>query len=132
MYQSWPFFRSLLSNVQMALFKAQMDTAKEYAGLWADKERSMTIYDKIADEYYRTVKEVLSIAEIDTLMGETPLLQYSLERREPYLNPLNHIQITVLGRHREFLAQNPKEESPWLDELLLTINAIAAGMRNTG
>ena len=132
MYQSWPFFRALLSNVQMALFKAQMDTAKEYAGLWADKERSMTIYDKIADEYYRTVKEVLSIAQIDTLVGETPLLQYSLQRREPYLDPLNHIQITVLGRHREFLAQNTNEESPWLDELLLTINAIAAGMRNTG
>ncbi len=132
MYQNWPFFRALLSNVQMALFKAQMDTAKEYAGLWANKERSMTIYQKIADEYYRTVQEVLNIAQIDTLMGETPLLQYSLERREPYLDPLNHIQITVLGRHREFLAQNPEEESPWLDELLLTINAIAAGMRNTG
>ena len=131
MYQSWPFFRSLLSNVQMALFKAQMDTAKEYAGLWADKERSMTIYAQIADEYYRTVKEVLSIAQIDTLMAETPLLQYSLERREPYLDPLNHIQITVLGRHRKHLITS-KEESPWLDELLLTINAIAAGMRNTG
>ena len=131
MYQNWPFFRSLLSNVQMALFKAQMDIAKEYAGLWDDKEKSMSIYSIIADEYYRTVKEVLSIAEIDTLMAETPLLQYSLERREPYLDPLNHIQITVLGRHRKHLAKS-KEESPWLDELLLTINAIAAGMRNTG
>ena len=132
MYQSWPFFRSLLSNVQMALFKAQMDIAKEYAGLWADKERSLSIYEKIATEYYRTVKEVLNIAQIDTLMAETPLLQYSLERREPYLDPLNHIQITVLGRHRTHMISNPEEESPWLDELLLTINAIAAGMRNTG
>ncbi len=131
MYQSWPFFRSLLSNVQMALFKARMDTAKEYAGLWADKERSMSIYDKIADEYFRTVKEVLGIAQLDALMDETPLLQYSLERREPYLDPLNHIQITVLGRHREHIGKSD-EESPWLDELLLTINAIAAGMRNTG
>ena len=131
MYQKWPFFRSLLSNVQMALFKAQMNTAKEYAGLWADQERSMTIYAQIADEYHRTIKETLSIAQIDTLMAETPLLQYSLERREPYLDPLNHIQITVLGRHRKHIASS-KEESPWLDELLLTINAIAAGMRNTG
>ncbi len=131
MYQQWPFFRSLLSNVQMALFKAQMDIAKEYAGLWNEHETSMSIYKKIADEYYRTAREVLNVAQIDSLMAETPLLQYSLLRREPYLDPLNHIQITVLRRHREYLAKNG-EESPWLDELLLTINAIAAGMRNTG
>jgi len=131
MYQKWPFFRALLSNVQMALFKAQMDIAKEYSQLWTDKKRSKFIYEKIAAEYHRTVKEVLAIAQIDSLMAETPLLQYSLSRREPYLDPLNHIQITILGRHREHLASS-KDESPWLDELLLTINAIAAGMRNTG
>ncbi len=131
MYQKWPFFKALLSNVQMALFKAQMDIAKEYSNLWKDKKRSTFIYDKIAAEYYLTVRELLSIAQIDTLMEETPLLQYSLERREPYLDPLNHIQITVLGRHREHISQ-AQEESPWIDELLLTINAIAAGMRNTG
>ncbi len=129
MYSNWPFFRALLSNVQMALFKGRMDTAKEYAGLWSEKELSMSIFNKISDEYFRTVKEVLNIAQIDTLMEETPLLQYSLERREPYLDPLNHIQITTLRRHREHIGES---ESPWLDQLLLTINAIAAGMRNTG
>ena len=131
MYQKWPFFRALLSNVQMALFKAQMETAKEYASLWSNQERSMSIYGKIADEYHRTVKEVLSIAEIDFLMAETPLLQYSLSRREPYLDPLNHVQITLLRRHRKHIELSD-DDSPWLDELLLTINAIAAGMRNTG
>ncbi len=131
MYQQWPFFRSLLSNVQMALFKAQMDIAKEYAELWDNHERSMTIYQKIAAEYYLTVKEVLNIAGINSLMAETPLLQYSLQRREPYLDPLNHIQITVLRRHRKHISSS-SDESPWLEELLLTINAIAAGMRNTG
>ncbi len=131
MYQKWPFFKSLLSNVQMSLFKAQMDIAKEYSHLWKDKERSTFIYNKIAAEYHLTVKELLSVAQINRLMEETPLLQYSLERREPYLDPLNHIQITVLGRHREHINQS-EEESPWIDELLLTINAIAAGMRNTG
>lgn len=131
MYQQWPFFRALLSNVQMALFKAQMDIAKEYSQLWADKKRSKDIYKMIRQEYEKTVSEVLGIAEIDALMTETPLLQYSLTRREPYLDPLNHIQITVLGRHREHIAKS-EEESPWLEELLLTINAIAAGMRNTG
>jgi len=115
----------------MALFKAQMETAKEYAGLWSNQERSMSIYAKIVDEYRRTVKEVLGIAEIESLMAETPLLQYSLSRREPYLDPLNHVQITLLRRHRRHLTLSD-DESPWLDELLLTINAIAAGMRNTG
>lgn len=131
MYQQWPFFRALLSNTQMALFKAQMDIAKEYSKLWSNHERSNHIYEMIKQEYIKTVNEVLSIAEIDELMTETPLLQYSLKRREPYLDPLNHIQITVLGRHRQHIEKSDKE-SPWLEELLLTINAIAAGMRNTG
>lgn len=132
MYQQWPFFRALLSNVQMAMFKAQMDIAKEYAGLWKDKERSMEIYSMISDEYRSTVEELLSVAKIENLMEETPMLQYSLTRREPYLDPLNHIQLTFLRRHREFLASGEEEDSPWLEGLLLTINAIAAGMRNTG
>ena len=132
MYQQWPFFRALLSNVQMALFKARMDTAKEYSSLWSNKELSAKIYTKIKDEYEQTVNCVMEIANLDKLMDETPLLQYSLERREPYLDPLNHVQITLLRRHREYLAKSTDDESPHLDGLLLTINAIAAGMRNTG
>ena len=131
MYQEWPFFRSLISNVQMALFKAQMDIAKEYSQLWDNKQRSKEIFEKISTEYELTVAEVLSIAGQDDLLAETPLLQYSLERREPYIDPLNHIQITTLAKHRQHIAESD-EESPWLDELLLTINALAAGMRNTG
>ena len=132
MYRQWPFFRALLSNVQMALFKARMDTAKEYSSLWSNKELSAKIYNKIKDEYEQTVACIMEIAELNKLMDETPLLQYSLERREPYLDPLNHVQITLLRRHREYLAENSDNESPHLDGLLLTINAIAAGMRNTG
>ncbi len=132
MYQQWPFFRALLSNVQMALFKARMDTAKEYSSLWSDQQRSEEIYNKIKDEYTETVACILEIAELDKLMDETPLLQYTLERREPYLDPLNHIQITLLRRHRKHIELQDDASSPWLDGLLLTINAIAAGMRNTG
>jgi len=131
MYNEWPFFKALISNVQMALFKAQMNIAKEYSSLWVNKKRSTEIFNKINAEYNLTVKEILDIANIDELMDETPLLQYSLERREPYIDPLNHIQITTLARHRKHLTESD-EESPWLDELLLTINALAAGLRNTG
>ena len=132
MYQQWPFFRALLSNVQMALFKARMDTAKEYSSLWSDQQRSEEIYNKIRVEYTETVACILEIATLDKLMDETPLLQYTLERREPYLDPLNHIQITLLRRHRKHIELSDDASSPWLDGLLLTINAIAAGMRNTG
>jgi phosphoenolpyruvate carboxylase len=132
MYQQWPFFRALLSNVQMALFKARMDTAKEYSSLWSNQQRSEEIYNKIKHEYTITVANILEIANLDKLMDETPLLQYTLERREPYIDPLNHIQITLLRRHRRYIEQQNHAESPWLEPLLLTINAIAAGMRNTG
>ena len=131
MYQEWPFFRALISNVQMGLYKAQMDIAKEYSLLWDNKDRSKEIFNIIHEEYELTVREILTIANIDKLMDETPLLQYSLERREPYIDPLNHIQITTLARHRQHIKES-KDDSPWLDELLLTINALAAGLRNTG
>ncbi|WP_022950722.1 phosphoenolpyruvate carboxylase [Leucothrix mucor] len=130
MYQEWPFFRALFSNVQMSLTKARMNTAKEYSELWADQSQSQKIFSKIRNEYELTVSEVLNICEQDTLLENAPKLRYSLERREPYLDPLNHIQIALMKRHRSF--PEGDERSPWLDGLLLTINAIAAGMRNTG
>ena len=132
MYQDWPFFKALISNVQMALFKAQMDIAKEYSLLWDNKAKSKEIYETIHAEYQLTVSEILSITGTDQLMAETPLLQYSLERREPYIDPLNHIQMISLARHRQHIVKTKENESPWLDELLLTINALAAGLRNTG
>ena len=130
MYQDWPFFRALVSNVQMALFKARMETAAEYAKLWDDQEQSQAIFSLIKNEYELTVQEVLAVCDQSSLLENNAELQYSLERREPYLDPLNHIQLQFLRRHRPL--QDAGEESPWMDGLLLTINAIAAGMRNTG
>ena len=130
MYQDWPFFRALVSNVQMALFKARMETAAEYAKLWDDQEQSQAIFSLIKNEYELTVREVLAVCGQTSLLENNAELQYSLERREPYLDPLNHIQLQFLRRHRPL--QDAGEESPWMDGLLLTINAIAAGMRNTG
>lgn len=130
MYHRWPFFRALFSNVQMALSKARMDTAQEYALLWEDQQQSQAIYDVIRDEYELTVKEVLLLSEQDQLLEHSPILNYSLERREPYLDPLNHIQVALLKRHRPL--QDAGQPSPYLGGLLLTINAIASGMRNTG
>lgn len=132
MYKEWPAFRALLSNTQMALYKGEMDTAHEYAALVKDQNTAQAIFADIRAEYALTVAEILAVAGLNTLMEETPLLQYSLQRRDPYLDPLNHIQITLIRRHREYAEQTGNTDSPWLPTLLRTINAIAAGMRNTG
>jgi len=131
MYREWSFFRALLGNTQMALFKADMGIAARYAELAENRETAAAIYQVIRDEYARTVAEVLDIAEVSGLMQETPQLALSLARRNPYLDPLNHIQVLLLQRCRdESLPQAERER--WLSPLLRSINAIAGGLRNTG
>ncbi|MFP4683435.1 MAG: phosphoenolpyruvate carboxylase, partial [Ectothiorhodospira sp.] len=130
MYREWPFFHSLLSNCQMSLSKADMGIAGEYAQLCSDPEQARAIYQTLREEYERTVSEVLAVARTGTLLEENPTLALSLMRRDPYLDPLNHIQITLLRRRRG--GQTPEEDDPWLSPLLRSINAIAAGQRNTG
>jgi phosphoenolpyruvate carboxylase len=131
MYDKWPFFRALLSNIQMALFKSSMDIASEYAELCGDEKTRKLIFGLIKDEYYRSVKWICKIAQIDDLLDENPLLKTSLSRRDLYLYPLNHIQLELLRRYRNPDARESDREA-CLDPLLRSINAIAAGMRNTG
>jgi len=131
MYQNWPYFNSLLSNTQMALYKADMDIAKEYAQLCENQEQAQEIYHTIAAEYHLTVKHILSVAQIDELLVETPSLKLSLERKTPYLDSLVHIQLTLLNRYRNSNLSD-EERDIWLTPLLRSINAIASGMGNTG
>lgn len=131
MYRDWPFFRTLLSNAQMALAKADMSIAAEYAALCEDKRRGKDIHAIIAEEYRRTCRQILHVADIAGLLEENPDLAASLARRRPYLDPLNYIQVSLLKR----LRAEPGSEtapSPWLEPLLRSINAVAAGLRNTG
>ena len=131
MHQEWPFFRALLSNIQMALFKGEMNIAREYTRLARDPVQAAAIYNRIRDEYWRTVTQVLHICGIHQLLEDNPTLGLSLYRRNPYLDPLNNIQITLLSRYRNpDLSEEQRER--WLHPLLRTINAIAGGMRNTG
>jgi phosphoenolpyruvate carboxylase len=131
MYRDWPFFRALLSNSQMALFKADMHIAESYVSLCHDQDSARSIYNTINAEYQRTVDKVLQITHLDELMADTPRLALSLKRRNPYLDPLNQIQVTLLKRFRDE-SQDEESRNQWLNPLLRTINAIAAGMRNTG
>jgi phosphoenolpyruvate carboxylase len=131
MYRDWPFFRNLLSNSQMALCKSNMEIAREYASLCADPATGKQVWDLVAGEHQRSVDWVLQVAHIDRLLAENPPLAASLHRRDAYLGPLNYLQVSLLRRVRS-LAPEDAAGSPWMKPLLRTINAIAAGMRNTG
>jgi phosphoenolpyruvate carboxylase len=131
MYQEWPFFRALLSNTQMSLFKADMAIAEEYAALCQSSDLARQTYAMIRDEYRRTLHQVLNVVSASALLEENRPLALSLMRRNPYLEPLNHIQIALLKRYRD-PRLNDAERDIWLDPLLRSINAISAGMRNTG
>jgi phosphoenolpyruvate carboxylase len=131
MYRDWPFFRSLLGNIQMALFKGEMNIAHEYTRLASNHKLAGEIYGKIRAEYQRTVTQVLNICDEQQLLDDNPSLGLSLFRRNPYLDPLNNIQVTLLSRYRNTDLTDQQRER-WLKPLLRSINAIASGMRNTG
>ncbi|MCX7085666.1 MAG: phosphoenolpyruvate carboxylase [Methylococcales bacterium] len=131
MYRDWPFFRNLLSNAQMALRKSDMVIAKEYASLCVDPDTSKRVYGLIANEHQQCVDWILAIANTTQLLAENPVLAASLDRREAYLGPLNILQVFLLRQVRSLDAENTTN-NPWSKPLLRSINAIAAGMRNTG
>jgi len=131
MYKDWPFFRALLSNSQMALYKGEMQIAKNYMTLCENQDTAKNVYKMISKEYERTTSNVLNIAKINELLEETPHLALSLTRRNPYLDPLNQIQLTLIKKYRDE-SLSDETRTQWLHPLLRTINAIAAGMRNTG
>ena len=131
MYQEWPFFRTLLSDAQMALFKADMGIAAEYARLCHDPQTGKRIHAEIEAEYRRTCREILAVTGSHELLEQDLLLRFSLQRRDPYLDPLNHIQLALLRRYRDS-SLNTEDREHWLTPLLRSINAVAAGLRNTG
>jgi phosphoenolpyruvate carboxylase len=131
MHDEWPFFRSLLSNAQMALFKGDMEIAAGYSTLCRDPGKRLRVYSAIEEEYRRTCRQILEITGEHGLLDENPLLKRSLSRRDPYLVPLNHIQLVLLRRYRDDRL-SAEEREHWLTPLLRSINAIAAGLRNTG
>ncbi len=129
MYREWPFFRALFSNVQMALTKADMGIAAEYAEL-AETDVAKSVYRIIAAEFAGTLAGVLQVAGLRSPLEESPALALSLSRRKPYLDPLNHIQVRLIRRTRG--EADEAEQEKWRMPMMRSINAIASGMRNTG
>ena len=128
MYRRWPFWRTLIDNAQMILAKADMTIARLYADLVEDQELAGRIYDRIAGEYRRTVDVICRITGQETLLQESPILSLSIQRRNPYIDPLSFIQLVLLKRLRS--GDEPREEI--LTGVLESINGLAAGLMNTG
>ena len=131
MNRQWPFFAAMISNLQMSLFKCDMRTALEYSKLCNHKALGKSIFAKIEKENKRTIEQVLKIANIRSLLATDPVLTLALTRRDPYLDPLGYLQINLLKKYRDETVVENKREI-WQSALLSSINAIAAGLRNTG
>ena len=131
LHLEWPYFRALLSNTEMAMYKADIITAEEYSELCLSEDTRKRVFNMVRDEYKRTLELTLKVAQMNTLLDDNPALSVSLMRRDPYLDPLSHIQIKLLKHYRD-TSLSDEERDSWLDPLLRSINAIAAGMRNTG
>jgi phosphoenolpyruvate carboxylase len=127
LYREWPFFRMLLSNMDMVLAKSSIAIASRYAELVPDATLRENIFGRIRREYHSCIELLLKIMGQERLLQGNPLLERSIRNRFPYLDPLNHVQVELLKEHR---AQNPDEQV--LRGIQITINGISAGLRNSG
>jgi phosphoenolpyruvate carboxylase len=130
MYERWPFFRTVLDNAQMILGKADLRIASRYAELARDEPGARRVFGLIKEEYERTVTAIRLILGASELLDRAPILKRSIARRNPYVDPLSHLQVELLKRLRR-APDGPDHES--LEEaILLSIAGIAAGLKNTG
>ena len=131
MLDRWFWFRTFLSNVEMTLAKTDLSISRRYVERLVD-ERGHRLLDVIVDEHDRTVEEVLRLTGEARLLDSQPLLQRTLAVRDRYLLPLHQLQIELLARHRWALGAGDEIDPALPRSLLLTVNGIAAGLRNTG
>jgi phosphoenolpyruvate carboxylase len=131
MYDEWEFFKMLVNNIEMVLLKTDMIIGKEYVSLCRNKKTSEEIFEMINKEYELSVKTVLKITGENELLEHNKSLQSSLLLRNPYIDPISFIQLRFMKQYRE--KNFPKSKKDKLVSLLrITVNGIAAGVRNTG
>lgn len=124
---AWPFFRTLLSNMDMVLAKSDLAIASRYAELVVDEGLRTRIFAQLQSEWHRTRVQLLTILEKEGLLSENAALTQSLRLRAPYMDPLNHLQVELLKRHRA-----GGSDARMARSIHITINGLAAGLRNTG
>jgi phosphoenolpyruvate carboxylase len=127
MERDWPFFTATIGNAEMALAKSDLDIARLYADLVADGELRERIWTRIAEEHVRSTREILALTGQERLLERDPVLRRSIDRRNPYVDPISFVQVELLRRMRagetgETIAR----------AVLRTVNGIAGGLKNTG
>jgi phosphoenolpyruvate carboxylase len=127
MYREWPFFRSVLSNMDMVLAKTDLAISSRYADLVPSKKLRKEIFGKLTAEWHRARKWLAAITGNAELLADNPTLARSIRNRFPYLDPLNHVQVELLRRYR-----SGERDERLLRMIHLTINGLAAGLRNSG
>ncbi|OBH86621.1 phosphoenolpyruvate carboxylase [Mycobacterium sp. E2989] len=127
LYERWPFFRSVLSNMAQVLAKSDLGLAARYAQLVSDEELRDRVFDKIVDEHRRTIAMHKLITGQDDLLADNPALARSVFNRFPYLEPLNHLQVELLRRYR-----SGDDDELVQRGILLTMNGLASALRNSG
>jgi phosphoenolpyruvate carboxylase len=131
MYQNWSFFQALIENVELDVAKADMGIAELYAELVEDNNLREAIFTRMKDEHRRAYDYIREITGETRVLDRMPVIQVSIERRNPYVDPLNFIQVELL-RELRALAPDTPEYHAALREVLATVNGIAAGMKTTG
>jgi phosphoenolpyruvate carboxylase len=135
MHRQWPFFRTLLSNLDMVLAKSDLAIAERYAELVEDKRTARRIFGLIRAEWQRANDALAQITGETARLQSNPSLARSIEHRFPYLDPLNHLQVELMRRHRQLSRRKEADEATAervRRGIHLSINGIAAGLRNTG
>ena len=126
MYRDWPFFRTMIDNAQASLAKADLYIAEEYAGLVHPEGVRSSIFKRIRREYELSCERILELVQQQELLENYPVLKESIRLRNPYVDPLNFIQVWFLRQWRE------KNSLELLNVLRLTVHGIASGMKSTG
>ena len=127
MYRQWPFFRTLLSNMDMVLAKSDLALASRYAELVSDTRLRKKIFTAIEAEWHRTADALAQITGEKNRLASNPALDRSIRHRFPYIDPLHHLQVELIRRYRAGLADERVQRG-----IHISINGIAAGLRNTG
>jgi phosphoenolpyruvate carboxylase len=131
MYSRWPFFKALVENVQLDLAKADMGIAELYASLVKDPALRDNVFSEMKAEHERSRRMICQITDQQELLDNSPIMQRSIERRNPYVDPLNFIQVALLKQLRQLDPDTP-EYDKILGSVLFTVSGIAAGMKTTG